>query len=235
MVTDSNTLMHFAELCRPLAGGGDSLVVALFLGGLVGSATHCAVMCSPFVMAQVPDASQNLRQRLLLPYHLGRITTYALLGAIAATAFGALVSGEAFYLISRLMLAMAGCSFIAAMFFRLPVRLPRLFGKMSSCAVAQMHQLAQTPYIFKRFTLGLTMGLIPCGLVFAALMAAAASGSALTGAAAMAAFGVGTTPALMLIGVGKSFLLKKHPRFWYHTNTAILGASGILLLSLARS
>ena len=71
---------------------GSALYGALFLAGLVGSLTHCAGMCGPFVLTQVgagletvPAAKMTewtrLRGALLIPYHLGRFTTYVLLGA----------------------------------------------------------------------------------------------------------------------------------------------------------
>ena len=54
------------------------LVLALFMAGLVGSAGHCAGMCGPFVLAQVGARTQlnRLAGSALLPYHLGRGTTY---------------------------------------------------------------------------------------------------------------------------------------------------------------
>jgi sulfite exporter TauE/SafE len=48
--------------------------------------------------------------------------------------------------------------------------------------------------------LGLLWGWMPCGLVYAAMVAAVTSGSALRGAATMAAFGVGTLPMLLAMG-----------------------------------
>ena len=48
--------------------------------------------------------------------------------------------------------------------------------------------------------LGLVLGLIPCGMIYAALAVAGAGHDPLAGATAMAAFGLGTAPAL--IGVG---------------------------------
>jgi sulfite exporter TauE/SafE len=89
-----HTLEFLAALCTasPAAGG---LMLGLLLAGLAGSAMHCVPMCGPFVLGQVADRMarvpavrlcelQRVRGGLLLPYHLGRITTYAGLGALAA-------------------------------------------------------------------------------------------------------------------------------------------------------
>ncbi len=54
-------------------------------------------------------------------------------------------------------------------------------------------------------------GLLPCGLVYATLGIAVASGDALTGAAAMAAFGLGTLPALATFGLGVRRLAGERP------------------------
>ena len=54
--------------------------------------------------------------------------------------------------------------------------------------------------------LGLLWGLIPCGLVYSVLLVAATSGSAVDGAFVMLAFGTGTTPAMLLTGLGAARL-----------------------------
>ena len=54
--------------------------------------------------------------------------------------------------------------------------------------------------------LGALNGLLPCCLVYSALLAAAAGGGVIQGALAMAAFGLGTIPALVIIGLGAGAL-----------------------------
>src|SRR4051794_25197968 len=88
------TLDHLATLCGPAAARG-GLLAGLFAAGLAGSLLHCAPMCGGFVLGQVADRMarlpacrmcewQRLSAAALLPYHLGRLTTYGLLGALAA-------------------------------------------------------------------------------------------------------------------------------------------------------
>src|SRR3954468_3521952 len=97
----AETLHQLAALCGPGAGRG-GLLTGLFAAGLAGSLLHCAPMCGGFVLGQVADRMARLpacrmceRRRLsaaaLLPYHLGRLTTYGLLGALAAGSAGVLV------------------------------------------------------------------------------------------------------------------------------------------------
>jgi sulfite exporter TauE/SafE len=54
--------------------------------------------------------------------------------------------------------------------------------------------------------LGALNGLLPCGLVYSALLVAASTGSLLMGAAGMAVFGLGTLPALLVMGIGAGAL-----------------------------
>jgi sulfite exporter TauE/SafE len=54
--------------------------------------------------------------------------------------------------------------------------------------------------------LGALNGLLPCGLVYASLLVAASTGGALQGAEAMAVFGLGTTAALVVVGIGAGSL-----------------------------
>jgi sulfite exporter TauE/SafE len=50
--------------------------------------------------------------------------------------------------------------------------------------------------------LGMLNGLLPCGLVYGALLVAASTGGPLPGAAGMMLFGLGTLPALLVVGMG---------------------------------
>src|SRR3954469_3330054 len=81
-------------LCSPGLVQG-SLLGGLFLAGAAGSVAHCVPMCGGFVLGQAADRMgrlqagemcewRRLRGGLLLPYHFGRLTTYAALGALAA-------------------------------------------------------------------------------------------------------------------------------------------------------
>ncbi|MCK5273215.1 MAG: sulfite exporter TauE/SafE family protein, partial [Alphaproteobacteria bacterium] len=50
------------------------------------------------------------------------------------------------------------------------------------------------------YALGMMLGFLPCGLLYAALAVAAGSGGAAGGAAAMAAFVAGSVPGLVVTG-----------------------------------
>ncbi len=223
-----------AALCGPAQlERGLVLVPALLLAGLAGSAVHCTAMCGPFVLGQAADRmarlpagrmceGARLRSGLLLPYHAGRLATYTALG-IAVGALGALRLPAA---VPATLLALAGSLFLLLALGRArPALVPALAGGGIAGLLSPAGRLGGLP-------LGLALGFLPCGLVYAALAAAAASGP-LMGGAAMLAFGLGTVPALIAVAV----LGHAAARRWHGaTRTAapwLLGANGLVLLALA--
>ena len=198
----------FLQVCSVSVSSNGGLIGSLFLTGLLGSLSHCSGMCGPFVLSQVaarleavPASRMSEWTRLagaaLLPYHLGRATTYALLGAVAALTAGAL-GGTARW-VGAFLLA-------AAALFMLALALPGLRGLAASDsrwagAVGRLASpLFRAPTGWRGWLLGVVLGYIPCGLVYAALAAAAASGDGIAGAAGMLAFAAGTVPMLVLVG-----------------------------------
>lgn len=209
-----------------LCGLGDPLAlpaIALGLFGvaLVGGFAHCAPMCGPFVLMQVADhdgAAPTVRRlaRGILPfYQAGRLTTYVALGALA----GGL--GASFAALAPMHWAAAALLGVAAIAFLLRgltgalhlLPLPHQ-GMLAASWAGTVARLAG-PLLRHRgsgtagYALGLVLGLLPCGFLYAALLAAAATGSVLAGALAMAAFALGTVPALAAIGVAGTALLRR--------------------------
>ena len=179
-----------------VAGG---VVGALLVAGLAGGATHCAAMCGPIVWAQQGAACRagcRRRAPLLLPYHLGRILSYAALGAAAALAGGGLGQVPGFAWLAVVLLSVAAALFLAQALRRfVPVR--GRAGGGTTFLLRAAHALATGRG--GGLALGLVLGLLPCGLIYAALAAAAATGAPALGAAAMAAFAIGTVPGLAAV------------------------------------
>jgi len=236
-------IAFFTALCgdklQVLASLSPSLPLALLLAGLAGSLVHCLGMCGPFVLGQVAADSEHTRgrygewQRLagasLLPYHLGRLTTYTVLGDTggAATALFAATTGFA-RLSAALLVLGALLMILQAIGLALGNASPlsSLVTRLAAPVSASLHPLG-------RYALGLVLGLLPCGLLYGALAAAAGTGSARGGAVAMLAFGVGTAPAL--IGVAwLGLLLRRRLRSLAHwVATPLLVVNGLVMLGLA--
>jgi sulfite exporter TauE/SafE len=162
-------------------------IAAAALAGLVGS-PHCAGMCGGFALACGGSGRQAI------PWHLGRLATYAALGA-AAGGFGNVIPGPGWVgaVISTALIVW----FSAALAGWAPeprVAVPGLTRLGSS--------LLARPGLTARFAFGLANGLLPCGLVYAALAIPVAAADPVTGALAMLAFGAGTIPLLSALILG---------------------------------
>lgn len=225
-----------------LASAGLPLTAALFLAALSGSVTHCAAMCSTFVLAQTQNQTAGLpgsRGRLLLPYHAGRLVTYAALGVVVGFGFRFVSASPVFSVVRHLLLALVAVLFLAIVAERLlghlGVHLPAVRGFAPRCAVTAMRRVATTQGALARFGLGVALGFLPCPMVFAALMAVAATADPLAGAVGMAAFALGTMPVLMGIGVAGAGFLNSSPRARQALSLAAFGVNGVVLLALALS
>jgi sulfite exporter TauE/SafE len=196
---------HLFALCAPLHGGGflagGAGVLAMVSLGILGSAVHCGAMCGPLVLGQVADRLARVpcsrmreidrfKSGALAPYHLGRIATYAALGAVVgAVGFGL---AAVLHPLRSVLLAAAGVGLLCVAWRG---GLPTL-GAAPAWLAPVTRRLRPGGFAF-----GAVLGLLPCGLVYTALVAASATASPLWGAADMAAFGAGTVPLLMAIGV----------------------------------
>lgn len=207
-------------VCRVTVETHSNLLIGLFLTGLVGSVSHCAGMCGPFVLSQVaarleamPVAGLNefsrLRGAALIPYHLGRAVTYAVLGAAAGWAAGNLAGLGGFHYVAAGLLALAALFLLMMAVPRLKTLLGASTGESwwSRHVAGLAKPLFATPSGWRGLALGVALGFIPCGLLYAALAAAAASGDALAAALAMLAFAAGTVPMLLLVGLAGHFAI----------------------------
>jgi len=181
---------------------------ALLLGGLLGSVGHCLGMCGPLVVmvgiqlkAQGPA---SVRYHLL--YHGSRIVVYALLGAIVGTIGSVLGLGSRLShlagivsLLLGLVLVLFGLGYLGW----LPLGRLERAGDWPSRAMGRALKQGGLSGVL---LLGALNGLLPCGLVYSALLVAASMGGALPGALGMAFFGIGTIPALLVAGVGAGVL-----------------------------
>lgn len=206
--------------CHQALAGNGSLVASLALAGLVGGASHCTGMCGPFVLSQVGARLEavpldrmrewhRLSGAAVLPYHLGRATTYATLGAFAALFAGSLGHWTGLHWLSALLLLAAALAMLgmAIPAVKLWVRraLPGFAGHGGASAGHLLDRLTRPlfrqPTGWRGYLLGIALGFIPCGLVYGALAAVAASADPTTAVLGMLAFSAGTMPALFLVGL----------------------------------
>jgi sulfite exporter TauE/SafE len=208
------SLQWFGSLCTSETALRGGLLLGLFVAGAAGSVVHCGPMCGVFVLGQMSERMarlpperlcewQRISNGLLLPYHLGRLTTYAGIGALAAGSAAVLGQHAWFSSLSAGLLAVAALLFLAHGLGRvLPVlgkidRAPRFWGRL----IGTFTRRVARGSVVGEYVFGVALGFLPCGFLYAAIAAAAASGRSWMGAAAMVAFGLGTVPVLMVIGV----------------------------------
>lgn len=195
--------------------------------GLLGS-LHCAGMCGPLALAvPVVGAGRAAMGRSRLVYNAGRLVTYAALGLL----FGG--CGQALTLAGwqRGLSLLAGGLILGGWLIaaRLPARLSLTRGVASlKAALGWMLRKRSMPALFG---LGLLNGLLPCGLVYVAGAAAGATGTAAGGAVFMGAFGLGTLPVMLGVGLAGTTLpdwLRIRFQGWIPAGVAMVG--GLLLL-----
>ena len=189
-----------------------ALIGTILVASLLGS-MHCVGMCGAFVaFACAPGADAKPRMGPLVAYNLGRLTTYTLLGAIAGLLGQAIDLGAEAIGLQRAaaMLAAAflvGFGVISILRLR-GVRIPKApVPSVLQRVVTAGHRTAMgmTP-ITRALVVGLLTTLLPCGWLYAFAIAAAGTGSPLLGAVTMAAFWLGTLPALVALGASLQHL-----------------------------
>ncbi len=218
--------------CEAAFAQGHNLMLTLFFGALVGSLTHCTSMCGPFVMAQMTgfetpmgtDPKKWTRQ-LLMPYHFGRLTTYTFLGILATALAAPMLQIPMMHILAPLLLFLAGVVFLLSAFTQIfPNKLLNFnFGLCGapSWIMQRIAPLLVSNSLSGGYMLGVLLGFLPCGLVYAAIMAVAATGNVLESAFAMIAFALGTMPVMMAMSLGGRVLLA--PKyFWVKPVLAVL-------------
>jgi sulfite exporter TauE/SafE len=184
--------------------------LAIFAGGLAGS-LHCVGMCGVFPLALSGGAPEGRWRRQVL-YNVGRVNTLVALGALAGFAGAAIVASGPVAWAGR-ALALAGGAFMVAVGLEM---LGLVRGVTGLTAVAGTGAVGRTlaSVAWSRspaapVALGVMNAFLPCQLVWAFAARAAATGSVGEGMAVMLAFGLGTVPALLLVGRGSDLVPRR--------------------------
>ncbi len=194
--------------------------MSAFLLGLFGG-VHCASMCGGIVAllgarhrmmplrVQPGGAAVAAMQSgalLQFAYNAGRIGSYAVAGAIAGAVGSAAWMAErvlpvqqASFVAANLVLVVLGLALTGG-FRRLRVLERVGVGAWRRIAPAASRLLGATS-VSGAFAAGAAWGWVPCGMVYGVLAAALVSGSAVDGALLMLAFGAGTLPNLLALGL----------------------------------
>lgn len=181
-------------------------ILSVFLVGLLGG-VHCVGMCGGIVTAlsfATPNAKPSLA--MLLGYNGGRLLSYALAGAIAGAVGASTLLLNDFLPVSRGLYAFASVMLILLGLYlaglsRAVLVLEHLGSGIWKKLQPLMKRFMPVRNPLKAVLVGMIWGWLPCGLVYSVLISALATGSAAHGALLMLAFGLGTLPNLLAMGL----------------------------------
>jgi len=209
----------------------NALPYLAFTMGLMSS-FHCIGMCGPIALA-LPVQKGNKVQQLsgLSVYNFGRTSTYAILGVI----LGSVGSSLSWIGYLRYLSVFSGILMLAYVLW--PAHLdsyfhpPPFWQKFIQLLKKRMAEMLRSRKLQSWFLLGILNGLLPCGLVYMALISSVATGSAVNGGLFMLLFGIGTLPAMMAVGFFRQWFTVSLRTSMRKLTPVVLVAAGILLIA----
>ncbi len=218
----------------------ESPPLLLFAAGALGSFGHCVGMCGPLIAA----LSLPLGKGRLLPanlfYHLGRITTYGLLGGITGITGSFVGVASRIGALQQAVLTAAGLLIVLTGLLLggwIPgLRTGEGGGGRYRIAGRIVRAAAEGASPGACFPMGLALGFLHCGLVYGALLSSARIGMEagnlaegfLKGVLLMVLFGAGTVPGLLIVAKTASLLGAGLRARLYRASAVLLVIVGIV-------
>lgn len=220
------------ELSNSLYSGDVlGLITLVFITGLTGSFTHCIGMCGPLAIAQSSVRMMNLKSKemsqiqkikvsFLTPYYLGKAVTYCLLGSILYLFSLQFSDSKILSWLAALVLLLTALFYLLSGVLRdftfLKFTAFKPYRKFHTFIINKASHLTYQPYGLKGFLLGMILGLIPCGLVYATLITATTySPNLLVLNFVLFTFGISTIPGLFVASYLGNLALQKHLRLLF--------------------
>ncbi|WP_133406781.1 sulfite exporter TauE/SafE family protein [Parashewanella tropica] len=188
--------------------------VAAFIVGIMGAA-HCFGMCGGLMAALSSNSPQKIQVgenlllkqlKLIFSYNIGRIMSYTIAGALlggAAASLKGLFNIDHYLIILRIfagiMMLITGL-YLSSIWQGL-TKIEKLGSFFWQYLKPVATNLLPIETVSKALIAGMVWGWLPCGLVYSTLTWSVASGSIYNGALIMFAFGLGTMPALLSVGI----------------------------------
>lgn len=208
---------------------------AALLLGLVASG-HCILMCGGITaalgIATAKRADGGPQWRLLAGYQAGRILSYTIAGLIFGSVLGAVVDWLDIEAVRRTLRVLAGLALVLGALVAFgSVRDPgnglgrRLWPKLAPLG----RHLLPVTNLPRALGFGMVWGWMPCGIVYTMLMIAGLQLDAARSATTMAAFGLGTAPAMFAAAIGAQRYagLTAHPAGRRLAGTVLLAAAAL--------
>jgi sulfite exporter TauE/SafE len=216
----------------------ETTFLAAFLTGLLGG-THCVGMCGGIVAAMSfqggvahGEVGKSGRQpfRFHIGYSVGRIASYATLGALAGLLGSAAFLSDSLYPLQRGLYVLAQVILILLGLYLAGLNqsirvLERAGGAVWKRVQPLLAKVMPVRNLGQALAAGALWGWLPCGLVYSVLVMALSAGSAIHGAALLLAFGLGTLPNLLLMGWAAESLRNFARKTWVKQGAGLLVAT----------
>jgi len=183
------------------------------------SSLHCIGMCGSIIgtltLSLKPEIRNNKLKLLpyVLNYNFGRITSYTLAGflvgflqAIVILPLGLENGHRILQLLSAAIMIGAGL-YLAGWFPRFAY-IEKAGSKLWKLIEPFGRKLIPVSTHTQAYLFGVVWGWLPCGLVYAALALAATTGDVFRAGMTMLAFGLGTLPSVLGVGIMTNILTK---------------------------
>ena len=224
----------------------DSIYILMFTSGLLGGFGHCVGMCGPVVTAY----ALNSNKRSYLPhflYNAGRITTYSMVGGImglTGSFVGVVGSIQRF---QNIIIAATGLLMIfmgiASAGWLPGIKKLESKNPLSKITINFLRRIREAGGASVFFPMGLVLGFLPCGLLYTAFIAAAGAGmdagdqvkGFLSGMSMLFLFGLGTAPAMLILGKIVSFAGERLRGIFYKSSALLMILAGIIFIVRALS
>jgi sulfite exporter TauE/SafE len=210
----------------------DISYLTAFLLGFFGG-VHCFGMCGGIVGALTFGLKEEKRQNWLatfpftLAYNLGRLLSYSVAGAIAASL--GLFAMDVFAVHqAQLVLKVVAGGFMIALGLYLGgwwsglLQVEKVGARLWRYIEPLGRRLMPVQTLGQAFILGTIWGWLPCGLVYSVLIFAFAASSIEDGAMIMLSFGLGTLPTVMTMGMLASLVGSLVQRAWLRQGAGVL-------------
>lgn len=204
------------------------LLAALTLG--VFGSMHCIGMCGPLVLA-VPGNTASRWKYIVerLVYHTGRAMMYGVIGSVLG-----LVGKGVLINIQQDVSIILGVTILVAALIPLGLR-ARMdkyspLKKIHNAVAARFSSLLKKRGYVTLFTLGMLNALLPCGLVYTAVIGAAVVADVWQSALFMFVFGMGTAPALVIVSLTGSMVSQKYRLYITRAIPLFSIALGVILI-----
>ncbi|MEN8189083.1 MAG: sulfite exporter TauE/SafE family protein [Thermodesulfobacteriota bacterium] len=223
----------------------DSIYLLMLASGFLGGFGHCIGMCGPIVGSYCV----LMEDRRFLPhllYNYGRITTYVLLGGLLGYSGAFLGTVQTLQVFQKAVMIIAGVVIILmglGLGGWLPFLQPLIGGSGGGRFTTLFSGWVKNIFSGKLpvaafYPMGIVLGFIPCGLVYTALITTARAAmeaeneltGLLQGGLLMLLFGLGTLPALLLVGRFINIISLKMRENLYKLSAVFMVIMGIIFL-----